>query len=232
MSRADTEPSPPARDVPRGDDPPPPPPPWAGPAAEEFEPLTSRPRRPVWWGLAMIAAGILWLLSLAGVPIRWELVLPSALIVVGVLVLARPRSDAGGLTGLGIVLLVLTLFTAVLPGAASVSAGDRLHVVADVGDLDEDYSLGAGTLVLDLGDLELTEAAEVSAQVGMGELVVVVPDDVRLEGTARVGLGEVEAFGEATGGVAPTVELGEGDAEATVLTLDLQVGLGQIEVRR
>jgi hypothetical protein len=49
-----------------------------------------------------------------------------------------------------------------------------------------------------------------------------------------VGLGEVEVFGDATGGVAPTVDLGSvgPETDRSVLTLDLQVGIGQIEVRR
>jgi hypothetical protein len=208
--------------------PPEPPAPSAGPSPEDRGPGA------VAWGVVLIAAGALWLLSLAGVSLQWEVLLPAALVVTGIAVLVWPRSAGSGLLGLGVVLLVLTLFVAVLPGATSVSAGDRAFTVSDPADLDDAYDLGAGNLVLDLASLELSEPMEVTARVGMGELVVVVPEEVRLEGRARVGLGEVEVFGDATGGVAPTVDLdgvgSEGDAE--VLTLDLQVGMGQIEVRR
>jgi hypothetical protein len=232
MSGTDTDSSSPARPGPPGGDPPPAPSAWVdhGPAGAGTR--TPHARRPVGWGLAMIAVGALWLLSLVGVPIRWELLLPGALTVVGVLVLARPRGVGSGLIGLGVVLLVLTLVTSILPGTPPVSAGDRTHTVSDVADLRDDYRLGAGTLVLDLGDLAFTEPTEVAARVGMGELVVVVPEDVRVEGRARAGMGEVEIFGDANGGVAPVVDLDDGAANAPLLTLDLQVGLGQIEVRR
>jgi hypothetical protein len=223
----------PTRPPVHGEEPPRPRPP-EGHQPHGGEPPGGRGHGAVGWGVALIAAGVLWLLSLAGVSLDWEVLLPAALLATGVAVLVWPRSVASGLLGLGVALLVLTLFVAILPGATSVSAGDRIFTVADAAALADTYDLGAGNLVLDLGALELSEATEVTARVGMGELVVIVPEDVRLDGRARVGLGEVEVLGDATGGVAPRVDLGSvGSAPgAEVLTLDLQVGMGQIEVRR
>ncbi len=217
---------------PSGGDQPPPPPPTVDPAAEG--PGTARSPGTVGWGLALIAAGVLWLVSLLGVAINWEVLLPVALLTIGVTLLVWPRSAGSGLVGLGVVLLVVTLIATVLPGSASVSAGDRVYTPSAIAELEEVYDLGAGTLVLDLGELVVSETTEVGARVGMGDLVVVVPEGVRLEGRARVGMGEVELFGVSSGGIVPSVDLATGEvgARGEVLTLDLQVGLGQIEVRR
>jgi hypothetical protein len=129
---------------------------------------------------------------------------------------------------------VLALVFPVVPGTASISAGDRTHVVTDVGDLASDYRLGAGTLTVDLRDLELPDGTtDVTASVGMGELVVRVPPGVAIDGEARVGMGEVAAFDTSRGGVAPTLTLRRpGDTSDDVLVLELRVGLGSIEVTR
>ena len=190
--------------------------------------------RPIGWGLVLIAAGVLWLLSLAGVPIRWELVLPIALVAVGTLLLLGGRWSAhGGLIGLGVVLAVTAFVVATSPAAPSVSAGDRTHRVTDVADLESAYTLGAGTLTLDLRELELPDGTtEVAAGVTMGELVVWVPADVTVEGEGSVVMGEVAAFGRSASDITPRLALAEpGDADR-VLVLDLRVTLGRIEVTR
>jgi hypothetical protein len=217
------------------------PPPWSPPPTGRDEPTPSRQppgeprrRRPVGLGLVLIAAGVLWMLSLAGVDLRWEIVLPVALVAVGLLVLLSPIWGGGdGLIGLGIVLAILALVLAV-PSPAAFSAGERTIAVTDVADLEERYGLGAGTMTLDLRALELpTGTTEVRAGVNLGELVVLVPPDVTIAGEGRVALGEVDHFGRSSGGIAPRAALtAPGDDADRVLELDLRVGLGQIEVRR
>jgi hypothetical protein len=218
------------------------PPPWSPPPTGRDEPPPAwhppdeppRRRRPVGLGLVLIAVGVLWMLSLAGIDLRWEIVLPAALVVVGLLVVLSPTWGGGdGLIGLGIVLAILALVLAV-PSPAAFSAGDRTIAVTDVADLEARYGLGAGTMTLDLRELELpTGTTEVRAGVNLGELVVLVPPDVTIAGEGRVAMGEVERFGRASGGIAPRAELASpGDDADRILELDLRVGLGQIEVRR
>ncbi len=207
----------------------------------DHDPASSR-RSGLAWGLALIAAGVLWLLWLSGVAIPWGLVLPLTLIAVGALVLARPRAEGGGLIGLGIVVMILGLAQPGLPITSSFTAGERSHTITDVTDLDDTYALGAGSLVLDLRDLDLGPGpadgpVELSARVTFGELIVRVPEHVRVRGAARVAFGEVAHFGRADGGVNPRAVFDEaatsGDArDDDVLELDLRVAFGQIEVRR
>jgi hypothetical protein len=191
-------------------------------------------RRPVGLALVLITVGVVWLLALAGVNLPWEVLVPGALVVVGVLVLLSPRWGGGsGLIGLGIALAILALVVAV-PSPAALSAGERTIAVTDVADLEDRYGLGAGTMTLDLRSLELPPGTtEVQAGVNLGELVVLVPPDASITGEGRAFLGEVESFERTSSGVAPRAELTEpGDDLDRVLDLRLRVGLGQIEVRR
>jgi predicted membrane protein len=149
-------------------------------------------------------------------------------------VLLSPLWGGGnGLIGFGIALAVIALVVAV-PSPAALSAGDRTIVVTDPADLEDRYGLGAGTLTLDLRDLELPPGTtEVQAGVNLGELVVVVPPEVSVAGEGRVFLGEVDHFDRTNGGIAPRASLADPGTDADrVLELRLRVGLGQIEVRR
>lgn len=214
--------------------PPPPPPEVRAPG----ETPAARPRpttRPIGWALALIGAGVLWLLHLAGIEVDGGLLLPIAIIVIGLVLLAGGRHVArSGLIGLGIVLTVLALLLSVAPMQVSLSAGDRTHTVTDPADLDPSYRLGAGTLTLDLRDLELPAGTtELAASVSMGELVIRVPADATVTGTGQVIAGEIASFDRTTGGIAPRRTLDDaGDAGGPVLDLQLRTGLGRIEVTR
>lgn len=191
--------------------------------------------RPLGWALALIGAGVVWLLHLVGVTIDWQLTLPLAIIAIGSVLLIGGRYVArSGLVGLGLLLTVIALVLSVSPVTPSITAGDRDHTVADVAELDASYTLGAGTLTLDLRDLDLPAGTtELSASVAMGELVVRVPTDVRVTGTGQTFVGEVDIFGRTTAGVAPRAALEEaGTDDDRVLDLDLRTGFGRIEVTR
>ena len=213
-----------------------PPPPPEGRADEQ--PPGAAPRSappPIGWALALIGAGVLWLLHLAGVALVWELILPIAVIVIGVVLLAGGRGVArSGLIGLGVVLAVAALVLSVTPMQVSFTVGDRTHTVTDPAELESSYRLGAGTLTLDLRDLELPEGTtELAASVSMGELVVRVPAEVTVTGTGHTLAGEVDSFGRTTAGLAPRRVFDEaGVGGAPVLDLELRTGLGRIEVTR
>ena len=63
------------------------------------------------FGLVLLAIGIGWLLGALGVDIPWDLVLPSALIAIGGLLIITARSGAGhgGLITAGVVLMIVLL---------------------------------------------------------------------------------------------------------------------------
>jgi hypothetical protein len=183
------------------------------------------------WGVALIAIGLVWILSLAGVTIRWEWVLPVALIGIGLVVLTVGRRGIGdGLIGFGVVVAVIALLVPIGRTGPPLSAGEQDHRPATIAEVEPEYALGAGSLTIDLRDLVATdETVVVRVRLGMGQLVVRVPADAAVSGEARVAVGEVRTFDRASGGVAPSQDL-KIDGDGMDIDLDLQVGLGRIEV--
>lgn len=187
----------------------------------------------VGWGIAFLAAGVLWILALLDLAIMWEYVLPVGVVLIGVALLLGVRGPVrGGLVGFGSALAAVALVGVLVP-SLTFTAGDRTIVVDAADEIASSYELGAGTLTLDLRGADLPEGTtRIAGRVNFGELVVVVPPDVTVTGQAAVRVGEVDSFDRNTAGLVPSVEIERtvGDADR-VLEVDLQVGFGRIEVR-
>lgn len=185
-------------------------------------------------GALCVLLGILWLIDAAGISeLRWRVLLPAALTVVGATLLVTARRTAhGGLVALGIVLTVLVLASSVVPGATPLAGiGERVERPPSLAEATDGYELGMGTLTVDLRSLtDGADGQEVSASVGMGELVVLLPEGVGARVRARSGVGEVTVAGVTRSGVG--VSLTETVAGRSTLVLDLSVGIGSVEVRR
>jgi hypothetical protein len=186
-------------------------------------------------GVFLLLLGLGWLLdSLDVVHLDWQAVLPVALILLGVTLAAAAWRGGGhgGLIALGIVLtVVLTVGTVVdLPLGGGI--GDRTERPQSVNALDDRYELLIGKLTLDLTLLPLTSDTQelVRAQVGMGELIVIVPESMRMPPIqAKAGIGEVQLFDRTEGGLA--VKDDEPGESGAPVRLELSVGIGQVEVR-
>jgi Cell wall-active antibiotics response 4TMS YvqF len=188
-------------------------------------------------GALLVLVGIGWLLDAGGVEVPWRAILPAALIAVGLACVAgafQGRQHAMMVVGLALT-VVLALAVATdwdldLPLAGGV--GDRTERPATPAEL-KDYQLGAGDFLLDLQQLQVpTGTTTVQVRVGVGQLVVEVPDGVTVRVVASSGIGELQVLGEQDSGFAnrldTTVEAG-GDRR---LELDLRVGIGQVRVER
>lgn len=220
---------------------------WAPPVPQR-DPGSSPPSGPpdpqrriagLGWGLALIMAGVLWALSTAGVRLPWEYVLPAAVILVGLALVAGAWWPAArGLIGLGITVGIVASIVLVGPVPLSVGIGDRVHAPASVEEL-ADQRLGVGSLTLDLRELELTQdpvgdpsTVAVRGSLTIGELVVLLPEEAAVEGEARLAMGDIRVDGQRNrGGIAPQVTL-ELPGSDPPIELDLRVGIGSIEVRR
>ncbi len=186
-------------------------------------------------GLLVVAAGAVWLLdTLDVIEISWTIFFPVALIITGIGVLvAGPGHTEGGLIGLGVVLSVLTVVTAIGPlDVFSGGIGQRSFSPTSAADLEDEYVLGIGEMELDLRGLEVSEGTlNVKASVGMGQLRVRVPGDVNLIATGSATLGQVQLLGEDQGGFGPRLETSI-DVPGSPVTIELEasVGLGEVEV--
>lgn len=213
---------------------PPPSPPSARSEPRPQEGPVRRRKRPLGWGIVLIVLGILWLLALADAQVRWELLLPAVIVLVGVLVLAAGRWwSVDGLVGLGLVLSVIALTLPFSSGPWSLSAGERTHAPSEVVEISGQHALGAGSLTFDLRELDLTDGVtDLTARVGVGELIVRVPEGVTVTGTTVVAIGENTTLGHTRGGFAARLRLEDAPTAGPVLDLDLGVGIGRIEVVR
>ena len=116
--------------------------------------------------------------------------------------------------------------------------GERFWTPTTIVEAQRDYSLGFGSANLDLTDLRIpagVTTVPVDADVQFGELIVTVPDDVRVLVDASVGTGELTFDGDPIGGgPSPTFsgELPGGPATGPVLDLTLHTNVGSLEVSR
>jgi len=95
------------------------------------------------------------------------------------------------------------------------------------------YELGVGNFLLDLQQLQVPPGTTaVQARVGIGELVVQVPNGVSVRVVASSGLGEVQVLGKQESGVANRVDTTAEAGGDRRLELDLRVGIGQVRVER
>ena len=101
----------------------------------------------------------------------------------------------------------------------------------DAADIPTEYRLSGGSLTVDLSELPRSTAEQhIAASVGMGRLLVILPDGARAEVTSEVGAGTSELFGEFREGTGLTYEFSR-DGRGSPFVLDLEAGLGSIEVR-
>ena len=188
-------------------------------------------------GALLVLVGIGWLLDAGGVEVPWRAILPAALIAVGLACVAgafQGRQHAMMVLGLALTVVlavaVATDWDLDVPLAGGV--GDRTERPATPAELTE-YELGAGDFLLDLQQLQVPPGTTtVEARVGVGELVVEVPDGVTVRVLASSGLGEIQVLGEQDNGFANRVDTTVAAGGDRRLELDLRVGIGQVRVER
>lgn len=185
------------------------------------------------FGLVLLGVGVGWLLGALGVDVRWDLVLPGALIAIGGLLIITARSGAGhgGLITAGVILTIVLLIGTTFNVPFTGGVGDRTvrpteHVI------DREVELGVGELTFDLTGVDfqtIVGGTELRAQVGVGELIVIVPEEAPIRVEARSGLGNVQVFGQQEGGIDAEITT-PAPIGAPAITLIATVGIGEVRV--
>lgn len=188
-------------------------------------------------GAILILAGLGWLLQASGVlDVAVGTLMPAALILVGVALVASSRSGThGGLIAIGIILtLILTVASAVsIP--LSGGAGEFTDTPNNISDVESEYTLLAGQRTLDLTDVDFPAGTTtIKIRTGMGQLQVDVPRGVGVEVDYELTAGEAIVLGRTQEGVfLEGRETTPNFASAQQrVSLDIEHGLGQIEVRQ
>jgi phage shock protein PspC (stress-responsive transcriptional regulator) len=109
-------------------------------------------------------------------------------------------------------------------------SGDRTEFIQAEETVAPLYRTGIGSFELDFSNDASDASTEID--VGVGDLTVVVPDDAHVQIDARIGLGEINAFGSTRSGYRRALSTDYNTDGARMIKLKLRVGVGSIEVRR
>ncbi len=218
------------------------PPAVTSPAVAPPPPKPARPRSVL--GLLTLSAaamvvGLLVTVNLAveDANISSTTVLGAALATVALGLLIGTRyGRSRGLIVLGVLLAIATAISSALPSVdLSEGVGDRTWRPQSAADVDRTYELAIGQATLDLRDLAVPSTGidtPITASLGIGELMVLLPPDVDVQLTADVGLGRLDIAGTSSGGSDReiTTFIDVPDQTGTI-ALDLEAGIGHIVVR-
>jgi len=203
-------------------------------------PTETRPTRRPWNGLTilgalLIALGVLWLLDHYDVfDLDTALILPLGLLAIGIsLIVGSRHGEHAGLVVLGVVVSILVVAAAVAPVSSFTNGvGDVRH--EPTGAIEGTYDHGLGKMVLDLTSAEVDGTVETTAEVAIGELIVIIPAGTDYRITADVAAGELDVLGQSNDGIGlDLTTTSDGFDEAVDrLVLNLEVFTGRIEVRR
>ncbi len=194
----------------------------------------------VFAGVAVMALGVLGL---------FDTVIPGfhpdfhhyVALVVGViglgLVVGAWFGRPGGLVVLGVVLIPILILSRLAAAGGTdftsiefTSVGNNHHRPGSVEDIREAYGLGVGGLVIDLRDVYFAgRTVQLEAQVGIGEILVRLPEGVAADVSGQVGLGALQVGDRELGGIGVEADLGL-EGLAGTLVLDADVGIGQVVV--
>jgi len=210
--------------------------PWPTSATRADRPPRPRPfLGPVVFSLLLVFVGGAALAHTSGV-LRADpqAVLAIALAGIGAaLVVSTWVGRARGLIALGLALLFPLAALSVVDVPFEGGAGERDYRPRTLADLDDEYRLVAGTMTLDLRDIDPRGVTAVEASVAFGELRVLVEHGQPVEIRAEAGAGEVEIAGRRQDGFNPDLdESFSADTGRDVLRLDLRVGFGHVVVER
>jgi phage shock protein PspC (stress-responsive transcriptional regulator) len=134
-------------------------------------------------------------------------------------------------TILALTLVVAAVFASIFHVHLGRGVGERSYVVAGAQDLHRNYRLGIGDLTVDLGNVRFAEGeTHVGTRVDVGNLQVIVPQNVALRVHGDAQLGQVEVLGQTADGRDVDKKLEQ--AGKRVLVLDAHVGVGKVSVTR
>src|SRR5829696_639334 len=110
--------------------------------------------------------------------------------------------------------------------------GDRTFRPADVAELGDGYEMGVGSMKVDLRDLELPPGrTDLPLQIGVGEIQVLVPEDMCVTTDAEISLGAVDTGDGEEGGVDVDVhDRRAPDPGVRYVHLDVDLGVGHLLV--
>lgn len=159
-------------------------------------------------------------------------VVGAGLIVASVLRRRSGEHTAGGLVPVAVILAVSVIVTTAAMSGSAVrdrfmpagGMGERNEKPLSENDIRPEYSVGVGSLNLDLREVSLTGNRQVQLRTGVGEVVVQVPPTMNVRAECSTGIGETRCPEGVSGGTDGT--------QGPTLTINAHTGMGQVQVTR
>jgi RND superfamily putative drug exporter len=185
-------------------------------------------------GALLVGAGVLGILDASG---AYDAALAAGLVLVGGTI------GLGALVGrrvvrllpFGVVLVAVFAVAALSPLAFSAGIGERDERPRSTAQLERSYEHGIGDLTVDLRDVALPlGTTKVDVELGIGNLLIRVPEEAALEIDAHAVGGQVTVLGETDdgSGAEERAVVPGSTSDAPVLELAADVGFGHVDVRR
>lgn len=205
--------------------PPAPPPPRKPSAPSVITPVVVSLTAVIWGVLLALDSASLHDVSLTLYP-------ATSLLVIGAgLVVSATRGQARMLLPLGILMTCCLAVTATVGSAVKDGIGDITVRPASVEELEPRYELGIGGFTVNLVDVALDRDRRLDVELDVGDLVVIVPDDMNVEIDARNRLGRLWVFGIEQNGPGNDLDTSRVvDPDAPTLTLVVRSGVGNAEI--
>jgi phage shock protein PspC (stress-responsive transcriptional regulator) len=227
---------------------------YPGYVAPQPTPIPPQPPRPrsylglITLSVVVLVTGLLTILEVTGIVDLAPAVIPAvalAILGAGILVGAWV-GRARWLLWFAIPTLFVTITASYVPAdlgdslrsGLSAGVGERSWTPTTVLEATRPHELGIGSAQLDLTELVIPPGSTivpVKATVGLGELIVTVPDGVRVLVDASVGTGDITIEGlPSTNDPSPSadIELPDGPETGPVIDLTLHTNVGSLEVSR
>ncbi|MGA7673322.1 MAG: LiaF domain-containing protein [Nitrolancea sp.] len=188
-------------------------------------------------GAILVLAGLAWILDVLDVVnLTVGLVLASALIAVGILLVAGSVNGwNGGLTFLGVMLALILTTASAVDVPLNSGIGDHRYATNQLSEVQNRYQIAIGNLEVDLSDVNFANGVTtVETRVGIGELVVYVPRDVAVQIHWKVAGGNVDILGINQNGTSldDRTETHDFNHAARQLVIEASMGFGDIKVRQ
>ncbi|MFS8200768.1 PspC domain-containing protein [Streptomyces sp. CWNU-52B] len=190
----------------------------------------------------VLGTGLTWEEKTLGTSLQTGLACALAVLGLGIAVSAFLGRTGAGSVFLAIVTAGLLACSAALPNDITTHWERTGWTPATAAAVQERYDLGTGVGKLDLSRIDLKKGQTVTtnAEVGLGQLKVVVPKDATVRLSVEVGIGDIQLPGDDQQDVdvAPdkhknvTLTPADGSKDGGTFDLTLEVGLGQAEVAR
>lgn len=132
----------------------------------------------------------------------------------------------------GVLLLPVLFFARFVPLPLNGEFGEIRYEPTAIVEVDPEYSLSAGSLHVDLRDVELNGATvPVKVEIGAGEVVVELPAHAALDISASVGVGELVVLNSHDAGFGLTRDVTVAGDDGKIV-LEVEAGFGSVHIRQ